>query len=90
MEKFARTTLTVFASIAIAALVAIVVLPAHARGGAADRMEHSGIRHAVLVDEMVWLPAGTPDGPACPALAQRGAGTACPYTAGALAIMAMI
>ena len=82
MVKFLQASLTVLVSIAIAALVTVVVVPDHARGVAADREAVSDIRHAVLVEHLA-----PPSGPAstastCPSLTRPGAGSPCPYVDG--------
>ena len=84
MAKFTQATLTVLASIAFTALVVVFVLPAHARGGAADQVERSDLRLAILVGEIARPSAATPAGPTCPALAEPGSSTSCPFTAGSI------
>ena len=84
MAKFSQATLTVLASIAITALVVVFVLPAHARGGMAGQVERSDLRHAILVGETARPSAATPAGPTCPALAELGSNSSCPFTAGSI------
>ena len=84
MARFTQASLAVLISIFTAALVVAFVLPIHARGGTADQVGISDIRHALLIEETARPLGETSNGPTCPFLAQRCAGTSCPITDGSV------
>jgi hypothetical protein len=80
MAKYLQASLILLVSIAIAALIVVAVLPAHARGDATEQAKVPGITPAVLVEHLEYSQDKTAQ--TCPALEQPASGTSCPYLAG--------
>ncbi|MGD8440989.1 MAG: hypothetical protein PVG53_10660 [Holophagae bacterium] len=80
MARLIQVSLTVLISVAVTALIMALVLPAHARSGAAEPAAASDIRHAVLTEH---LGASSGDAAAtCPALPRPGPVASCPALEG--------
>jgi hypothetical protein len=82
MVKVIQASLTLFTSIAITALILAVVIPAHARSGAADHPAAVDIRPAVLTEYLGSAPGNSASAPTCPAMAKPSSGSSCPFLAG--------
>lgn len=85
MFKLLHVLLSLSASIAVTALVMVVVFPVHARSSATEPAGGADIVPAVLVEVTGTASGGASPKAECPALSQLTAGSSCPYLAGKMA-----
>jgi hypothetical protein len=82
MRPYIHAALLLALSIAITALIMVVVFPVHALGGASPTAAGSDVIPAVFVEGEWDMPNDSGPIPTCPFLAEGRTGTRCPYLAG--------
>jgi hypothetical protein len=81
MSKIIEASLVLISSIAITALIMVVVFPVHALGVAIPATAADGVQPAVYVEGARSCPATGKITGECPYLAQRSSAVSCPYLA---------
>lgn len=81
MSKTIEASLVLISSIAITALIMVVVFPVHALGDTIPASAADGVQPAVYVEGARSCPATGKATGECPFLAERTSGVSCPYLA---------